>query len=124
MTTKPRMPRGLGTEGQKLWRTILEEFDMDNEPGKLRVLQDACRVADTIAELEAGLRGQPLTVKGSQGQSVIHPLIAEARYQRGLLAQLLSKLGLPDADPEVAEQQKRRSEAGRKAAQARWQRVG
>jgi hypothetical protein len=33
-----------------------------------------------------------LTVKGSVGQPVISPFIAEARAQRALLAQLLARL--------------------------------
>ena len=42
----------------------------------------------------------PLTVKGSMGQQVISPFIAEATVQRALLAQMLARLGLPDTDEE------------------------
>jgi hypothetical protein len=63
-------------------------------------------------------------VKGSAGQAVIQPTLAEARFQRSLLATLLGKLGLPenDEDDELAAQRGRRSAAGRKAAKARWNR--
>src|ERR1700733_12525024 len=38
MAPKPRMPRGLGTEGQKLWKSVIGEFDLAAEPHKLRIL--------------------------------------------------------------------------------------
>ena len=55
-------------------------------------------MADIIAELDEHAAEAPLTVKGSQGQPVIQPTLAEARFQRALLAQLLGRLGLPDND--------------------------
>lgn len=86
------MPKGLGYQGQKLWKSIVEEFDIEAEPHKLRLLYDAAKVADTIATLEKGTAGEPLTVRGSAQQRVIHPLISEVRFQRGLLSQLLARL--------------------------------
>ena len=65
----------------------------------------ACRVADVVAELDEAADEAPLTVKGSMGQQVISPFIAEARAQRSLLAQLLARLNfegdrrlMPDAE--------------------------
>jgi P27 family predicted phage terminase small subunit len=116
----PRAPKGLSAEGKALWKTMHQEFDFTGEPQKLAILEQACRVLDTITKLEEEAESGPLTVRGSQGQQVINPLVAEARFQRGLLAQLMTKLGLPDADPEKAEKQMKRSDAARKAAQARW----
>ena len=88
---------------------------------KGRLLTQARRVADIIAELDDAADEAPLTVKGSQGQPVISPFIAEARVQRALQAQLLGRLGLPDND-EDEDEASRRSRAGRTAAKARWQR--
>ena len=58
----------------------------------------ACKVSDRIAELEAGMAGQPLTVLGSARQLTIHPLIAEIRAQQAHKAALMRQLQLPDAD--------------------------
>ena len=96
MTT--RRPNGLGHHGQKLWSSVMAEFDLDAEPAKLRILQDACGVADQIAALERAMNGEPLTVRGSAGQKTIHPLISEVRFQRALLAQLLARLNFADAE--------------------------
>ncbi|UJL26833.1 MULTISPECIES: hypothetical protein [Mycolicibacterium] len=49
---KPRMPKGLGYQGQKLWKSITEEFDLDSEPDKLRILYDACKMADAVDRLD------------------------------------------------------------------------
>lgn len=114
---KLRMPSGLrrDSHGQKLWRTVTEEFDLENEPHKVALLTQACRVADRVHQLETAAAKEPLTAKGSTGQLVIHPLIAEVRYQRGLLAQLLGRLGLPDTDEAIAERAERLSATRRKA---------
>ena len=70
------------------------------------------------------MEGQPYTVLGAAKQPVVNPLVSEARFQRALLAQLISRLGLPDNAPDegVDELAERRRAAGRIAAKARWKR--
>ena len=98
MVSKPRMPRGLGTEGKKLWESVIDEFNLSVEPHKRRILFDACKIADSIKRMDDEAAKQPLVVKGSTGQPVIHPCIAQAQAARGLLAQLLGRLNF--APPE------------------------
>lgn len=100
MASKPRMPRGLGTAGQKLWHGVVEEFDLAGEPHKLRILEDACKTADVIKRLDDAAAKQPLTVLGSQKQQVINPCIAQAQTSRMQLAQLLGRLNFsaPEED--------------------------
>lgn len=87
----------------------------------LAILEQACRTRAEIDRLEAAMEGQPYTVLGSAKQVQVHPLVSEARFQRKALAELLSRIGLPDnSDPD--DSQARRSAAGRKAARARWNR--
>lgn len=92
-----RSPAGLHPPGKRLWRTVTAEFDLETEPHKLQILAQACRVTDVIAELDEAADEAPLTVKGSMGQQVISPFIAEARAQRALLAQLLARLNFEGA---------------------------
>lgn len=110
-----RAPSGLQAAGKQLWRNVNATFSFDEEPHKVQILKQACRVADVIAELDEAADEAPLTVKGSMGQQVISPFIAEARAQRALLAQLLSRLDLPDTDEEI---DARQDELSRKRAQA------
>ena len=95
---RPKVPSGLDTEGCRLWREIVGEFDVNEEPHKRRILFDACRTADLIERLDDAMGGQPLTVRGSMGQEVIHPLLAQSQSARTQLAQLLSRLNF--APPE------------------------
>src|SRR6476661_10240485 len=76
-----RSPAGLGDAGRKLWRSIDDVFDFAEAPGKVQIFAQACRVADVIAEMDDAADEAPLTVKGSMGQPVISPFIAEARVR-------------------------------------------
>lgn len=93
-----RKPRGLKAAGTRLWETVTDEFLLDEEPHKVELLSHACRVTDAIADLERAASKEPLTVLGSQRQKTIHPLISEIRFQRGLLAQLLTRLNFESDD--------------------------
>ena len=105
--------------GQEFYDSVLAEFDFTGEPGKLAILERAARTTDRIAQLEQAAAEAPLMVKGSQGQQVISPLIAEARAQTSLLEKLIKALGLPATDEEELEKREKRTRAARKAANAR-----
>nr|WP_249338217.1 hypothetical protein [Tsukamurella paurometabola] len=92
-----RTPKGLAYEGKKLWRAITDEFDLDDSPDKLRILTDACKIADVIDRLDKEAEASPLVVKGSYGQPVIHPCLSQAQSSRALLAQHLARLNLEDS---------------------------
>lgn len=115
-----QQPDNLGPAGLELWESITEVFSFEEEPGKIMLLSRACRTADTIAALEAEASTQSLTAKGSMGQAVINPLVAECRAQTSLLDRLLKSLGLPETEEEQLERAQRRSRAGKTAARARW----
>lgn len=114
------MDTDYGPAGARLVESITSEFDFSNEPAKLFILARCARTADTIAALEAEAATQSLTAKGSMGQEVISPLIAEARAQTSLLDKLLKSLGLPDSDEDTAAKAERRQRQAKKAAQTRW----
>lgn len=114
-----RAPAGLGPAGGRLWRSVDAVFDFNDEPHKVQILVQACRVADVVDEMDEAATEAPLTVKGSMGQPVISPFIAEARAQRALLAQLLGKLDLPDTDEETEAKAQKLSRARRRAAKGK-----
>ena len=115
--TKPTTPRGLAKAGRKLWNGIAGHYEL--RPDEVRVLEDSCRQADLIDELAAATVDAPKLVKGSQGQSVINPLISELRQHRATLKSLLGSLNLPDETGETP-----RSVSARKAAASRWSKTG
>lgn len=111
-------PKGLDAAGRTLWRRISRAYELRED--EITVLEQASRSADTIARLDAALVDAPLTVPGSAGQLREHPLIAEVRQQRVLIARLLHQLRLPEADELGRLHAGERSTKARKAARARW----
>ncbi len=98
---KPRKPASLGAEGARLWAEITSEMAEDGlvpTSRERRWLEDACRTADSVADMEQALEGEPRIVRGSQGQPVAHPLIAEIRQHRVTLSALLARLEMTDAE--------------------------
>jgi len=113
----PRCPPGLEPPGRRLWRAVTRGFEL--RPDELTLLEAACRLADEIAVLEAGLVGAPALVAGSAGQERVNPLYGEVRSHRLALGRLLAGLGLADADDDAG---LKRSSAGRRLARQRWNR--
>lgn len=114
-------PKGLAASGKKLWNGIAGPGKYTLRADELQVLEDACYEADLISVLRVGMVGEPLKVRGSQGQDVINPIIAELRQHRATLATLLRSLKLPDLEGEASSA---RSTSARAAANARWARRG
>lgn len=115
---KKRAPMRLSEKANKLWRSTLEVYDLAEH--EYPILEAACRELDIIGEIEKELRGAALIVRGSMGQDVANPLLAEVRHHRAAYVSLIRALGLPDADADVAPSP--RSTAAQKAAMARWSR--
>lgn len=106
-------PRYLKAAGKRLWQETTEKYDLRQD--ELETLKAACAEADLIARMEKELETEPLTVRGSMGQLVPHPLVSELRQHRSTMAALLRGMKLPDdesAAPAVNQQ--------RDAAQSKW----
>ncbi len=131
-TTKkpPPPPAGLAKDGRKdgpgraLWKDIVTSGLYVLRPDELRVLEDACKLRDRVHHLEEQMAGRSLTVRGSTGQPVINPILAEDRQCREAFARLMKQLGLPDATGDMASGNTPRSTAARTAAQSRWGKSG
>jgi hypothetical protein len=105
-------PKGLREAGKKLWRETTKTYELRQD--ELEALKAACGEADLIQRMEEALGDEPLTVTGSQGQLVAHPLVQELRQHRSTMASLLRGLKLPD-DVGSAQTNQHRS-----AAQSKW----
>jgi transposase len=115
--SKPQ-PAGLEKGGCTRWREVLGAYALRAD--ERRLLEACCRTVDTLARLETALQVTPLTVAGSMGQLREHPLLAEARQQRVVLARLLTQLKLPDEGDLALTRQGTRSTQARAAAHRRW----
>lgn len=110
-----KMPTKLGPKGRALWKSIAEsDKDYPLGPDSLRLLEDAAREADLIERLEDAQRDEPLTAKGSMGQTVASPFVSELRQHRSALASLLKQLQLP-MTPQQAQQKREQLSATNRA---------
>jgi hypothetical protein len=89
MTSRPRLPSGLGVAGRRLYRAVVAEFELEEHEAAL--LLEASRTRDLIAELQGEVERAGAIVDGKP-----HPVLVELRQQRLVLARLLAALRLPD----------------------------
>lgn len=116
----PAAPKGSGDAGRRLWRAVhayLVAEGLDLDPAEAQALEMACTQLDVVARLEVFAAGEPVTVKGSQGQPVAHPALVEARQGRATVASLLARLKITALPADL---ESPRSRSARKAAQVRW----
>jgi hypothetical protein len=125
--TKRKTPSDLGSVGARFWRETANLYVF--RPDEVRVLHDSCAEMDLIDTLAAAMKDPPLTVRGTMGQEVAHPLLAELRQHRATPASLLKYLQLPELESQLPELEsgavgggRPRSVQGRTAANARWSR--
>src|SRR5260221_9941701 len=99
MGVMKRPPAGLGPSGRALWRETLSEYGLN--PAESLMLTQLCRAADRLDAIETELSGADLTVEGSTGQPVAHPLLAEWRATARVAESLARSLALPMPGEEV-----------------------
>lgn len=122
----PAAPPGSGRAGKRLWRGVLEAFEL--QPYELELLREAVRTADQLELLDVVAKKDGPMAETSQGPRV-HPAIVESRQLRLTLARLLATLRLPDDQGEVPQRRgaaRAPYDSGRakRAAEARWGRNG
>lgn len=92
MTTRPKPPAGSGAAGTKLWRAVVDEYELEEH--ELLLLREMVRTVDTLDALEARVAEDGVLLSSSQGDRA-HPALVEARQQRITLARLQAALRLP-----------------------------
>ncbi len=89
----PAPPRGVQAAGRRLWRSVLEEFELAEH--ELALLRQAVRVADVCEQLQ-----QRVDEDGPLLDGKAHPALVELRQQRILLARLIVALRVPLGETE------------------------
>ena len=94
--TKPRIPYGMGanTPGGRFWDDIVTTYELDGQPGRLRILEKACLTLNLADRVEKELARSDLQVRGSMGQTVSNGLISEQRQLYALFSAQVKALDL------------------------------
>lgn len=102
---KPVTPRGLQSAGRRLWRSIIDDYDLEVHEESL--LLQAARTADRLDRLAEEAASNGVTVINARGDQVPHPALTESRQQSLTLARLLASLRLPTGENESERPQRR-----------------
>lgn len=94
----PPAPRGAGTEGRRLWRAVLTQYELEEH--ELSLLVRAVRVADSCAQLQGIVDDEGPLVTTRLGEQKAHPALVELRQQSTLLARLIVALRVPLGEEE------------------------
>ncbi len=88
MSSPPRPPTGAHQAGRRLWRAVLDDFELAEH--ELVLLREAVAVVDVCHELQAVVATHGPMVDGKA-----NPALVELRMQRQLLGRLLAALRVP-----------------------------
>ena len=87
----PPAPKSLRTKGKSLWKSVVQDFEL--EPHQLTLLLEACRCLDTIELAEAAIRRDGVTIPGRYGPKS-NPACQVATQNRVVCSRLLREIGL------------------------------
>lgn len=111
---KDEPPEGLGERGCAFWSALTEVLEF--APQETEVLIEACRTLDRIDDLTRVIDDDGTVIKGSMGQRVLHPAVAEVRQLQASFVRLTAALNLPE---DVAANGKFRTARAKAGAAAR-----
>lgn len=107
----PSAPRGTGKAGRRLWRAVLDAFDLEEH--ELVLLRQAVRTADLCEQLQ-GLVDATGPLRGEK----VNPALVELRLQRIVLARLVVALRVPLGEQEGEDDAKRTQYRGARGVYA------
>ena len=94
----PRPPAHLASDGRRLWRRVMAEYQVD-DPAGAELLRLAAEALDRAAQARQILAAEGLTIEGRFGGKT-HPAVAIERDSSLRAARLLRELGVTLDPPE------------------------
>ncbi|CAN5787090.1 hypothetical protein BH18ACT2_BH18ACT2_08070 [soil metagenome] len=104
-TPIPNPPTGTKAAGRRLWRSIVDRFELEEHEAAL--LRAAVATVDLIDVLQRDIDKRGPVVESPQGVKA-NPAVVEVRQQRLVLARLLAALRLPAGDEADVQRPQRR----------------
>jgi P27 family predicted phage terminase small subunit len=96
-TSPGRAPSRLSTEARALWRSIVEQYNLD-DPAGLAILATTCEALDRMREAQRTIKRDGATVLDRFKQPKIHPATLLERDSRAAVLAGLKALNL-DLEP-------------------------
>jgi P27 family predicted phage terminase small subunit len=90
---KAKPPAGLSQEAARWWKLIVEQYEIDDDAGRL-LLQTALESLDRLREAQAVLLKDGIVVKDRFGQPRQHPATLVERDAKNMLLRALKSLNL------------------------------
>ena len=90
---KSKTPVGLSAEAQRLWRSTVAEFQIDDGPS-FALLENACRALDRLREAEAIVLKEGAVYLDRFQQPKAHPAGHRIDCESANMARALHELGL------------------------------
>jgi P27 family predicted phage terminase small subunit len=98
VVTIPRRPTGLADRGRREWPKIWTAGARWLSPDQdYPWVEQVCRAWDDMARYRRRIRLDGEVQRGSQGQPVAHPLIAEVKHCEDTIRKALSEIGFSPA---------------------------
>lgn len=104
-TRKPPVPRGTRVAGRRLWRSVVDVYELEEH--ELVLLREAVRLVDTLDSLQERADADGVVIEEDRRLKA-HPAIVEARQHRIALARIMAALRLPAGDEEDTKRPQRR----------------
>ncbi len=93
MTKPPKPPSGLSPDGKRLWKAILQDWEI-TDAAHLEVLHVGLQSLDRASKCPVLIDQEGEIVKDRFGQSKPHPLLSAERDSRSSFYQAIKVLGL------------------------------
>ncbi len=90
--TIPKAPPGLSKRGAKLWRAVLDEFELS--PAELELLRSALVALDRADEAAEVIAAEGVTSLDRYGSPKTHPAVDVEARNRVIFARFVAQLGV------------------------------
>lgn len=102
-------PKGVGAAARKLWRAVLDDWDLDAH--EVTLLTELVRAVDRLEQLDELIREHGVLVDGLHGKRA-NPALVEARQLQIVAARISAVLRLPDGEEGSESPGRRQRRAG------------
>jgi P27 family predicted phage terminase small subunit len=90
--TLPKAPAGLSRRSSRLWRCVVEEFELS--PAELELLRNALLALDRADQAADVLAAEGVTVLDRYGTPKTHPAVDVEARSRAIFGRFVAQLGV------------------------------